>query len=166
MNNRMIFRFLLVACCCGVLKPAFAQQSSTPGLKSRISELFASKKDDELLEPDEAFKLKVAFKGTNTLIADLIPAPGYYLYKDRIRFTLKDASGVTIGRVNLPAGEVKTDQFFGKMETYPRPVKAELVLTRAAKAKDLTLIASYQGCHSKLGVCYPPIEKSIKMTLP
>lgn len=47
--------------------------------------------------------------------------------------------------MNLPPGDVKTDQFFGKMETYPRPVKAELTLTRAHKTKDFTLIATYQG---------------------
>ncbi|MGX0137701.1 protein-disulfide reductase DsbD N-terminal domain-containing protein [Cupriavidus metallidurans] len=165
-KKRLISSLVLAAWCGGVLPPAVAQQSSAPGLQNRVAGLFSSNKEDELLEPDDAFKLKVSFKNATTLVADLIPANGYYLYKDKVRFALKDASGVAIEAVNLPPGDVKMDQFFGKMETYPRPVKAEITLNRAPKAKNFTLVATYQGCNIKQGVCYPPIVKSIKMTLP
>lgn len=165
-KKRLISSLVLAAWCCGMLTPAVAQQSSAPGLQSRLVGLFSSKTEDELLEPDDAFKLKVSFKNPTTVVADLIPANGYYLYKDKVRFALKNASGVAIGVVSLPPGDVKMDKFFGKMETYPRPVKAEITLNRAPKAKDFILVATYQGCQIKLGVCYAPIEKSIKMTLP
>lgn len=166
LKKRCLSSFALAAFCCGMLQPAVAQQSTAPGLKNRISELFSSKKEDELLEPDDAFRLKVAFKGTNTLVAELIPANGYYLYKDKIRFTIKNPGAVTIGTVSLPAGVIKNDQFFGKMETYLRPVKVEITLNRSPKAKDFTLMAVYQGCNIKMGVCYSPIEKSVDLVLP
>lgn len=166
LKKRCLSSFVLAAFCCGMLQPAVAQQSTAPGLKNRLSELFSSKKEDELLEPDDAFKLKVAFKGTSTLVAELIPANGYYLYKDKIRFAIKNPGAVTIGTVNLPTGDVKNDQFFGKIETYLRPVKVEITLNRAPKAKNFTLLAVYQGCNIKMGVCYSPIEKSVDLVLP
>jgi thiol:disulfide interchange protein DsbD len=39
-------------------------------------------------------------------------------------------------------------------------------LTRAPKAKGFTLLATYQGCNEKLGVCYPPIKKTVEMRFP
>ncbi len=120
----------------------------------------------EPLPPDQAFKLKVSVRGTDTLIAELVPAPEHYLYKDKVSFALKDASGVAIRKVQLPAGETKNDPFFGPMEVYRKPIKAEIALDRKAKAKRLTLLARYQGCNEKLGVCYPPIDKRFDLSLP
>ena len=146
---------------------ASAQQSTVSGIQKGLSSLFSSTKEDELIEPDLAFKLNVTAKGANTLMAELIPAKGYYLYKDKIRFSLKDAGGATISAVKLPAGEMKTDQIFGKTEVYKKAIPVEIQLTRPAdaKANAITLVASYQGCHEKLGVCYPPIEKTLNLAL-
>lgn len=147
--------------------PATAQQSSSPGgAKGTLSSLFASPSEDELIEPDLAFKLDVKVKGPNTIVAQVIPAKGYYAYRERMRFSLKDANGVTISSVKLPTGEVKVDQTFGKTEVYRKAMPAEITLNRTGKANDITLVATYQGCHEKLGVCYPPIEKSVRLTLP
>lgn len=146
--------------------PAHAQQSSSPGLQDKVKGLFSSTNEDELLEPDAAFRFQVVAKGTNTLSADLIPAKGYYLYKQRIHFALKNASGVSITAVKLPSGEMKTDQIFGRTEVYKKAIPVELTLNGAMKGKPVTLVASYQGCHEKLGVCYPPIEKAVNLVLP
>jgi thiol:disulfide interchange protein DsbD len=108
----------------------------------------------------------VSVKGPTTVLAELTPAAGYYMYKDRIRFTVKDSSGVKIKAVKLPTGEVKTDQFFGKTETYKKPIQAEITVDRVGQAKNFTLVAAYQGCHEKLGVCYPPIDKTVQLALP
>lgn len=149
----------------GQVTLAFAQQSA-PGAQKGIGSLFSSAREDALIEPDQAFRLNVAVKGPNTILAELVPAKGYYLYKERIRFSLKDTNGVTINTVKLPTGEMKTDQIFGKTEVYKKTIPAEIALGRTAKANKLTLVASYQGCHEKLGVCYPPIEKTVNLTLP
>ena len=120
----------------------------------------------EPLPPDQAFKLKVSVRGPNTVIAELVPAPEHYLYKSKVSFALKTASGVMIRQVQLPVGEAKNDPNFGPMEVYRKPIQAEIALDRTPKAKTLTLLARYQGCNEKLGVCYPPIDKSVDLVLP
>ena len=120
----------------------------------------------EPLPPDQAFKLKVSVRGPNTLIAELTPAPKHYLYRSKVSFALKNASGVLIRQVQLPAGEVKNDPFFGQMEVYRKPIQAEITMDRTPKAKSFTLLARYQGCNETIGVCYPPIDKSFDLTLP
>lgn len=119
-----------------------------------------------MLEPDIAFKLAVTVKAPNVLVAEVIPAKGYYVYKDKIRFALKDAAGVLIQSVKMPTGEIKVDQIFGKTEVFRKTVPAEITLQRDPGKKNLTLVASYQGCHEKAGVCYPPIDKSVSVVLP
>jgi thiol:disulfide interchange protein DsbD len=150
----------------GLQHDSFAQQASAPGLQKQLSKLFSSTKEDELVEPDQAFKIKVAFKGPKMLVADLMPANGYYLYKDRIKFEIKNSSGVLIKSVRLPAGKVTNDPTFGRTETYDMPIQAEILLERAPVAKNFTLLARYQGCHRKTGVCYPPIDKALNLVLP
>jgi thiol:disulfide interchange protein len=150
----------------GMHQYSIAQQSSAPGLQKRLSELFSNSKEEELMEPDLAFRLKVAFKGPTTLVADLMPAKGYYLYKDRIKFEIRNSSGVVIKSVKLPAGNVTNDPTFGRTETYDIPIQAEISLEREPAAKNFTLVARYQGCHRKTGVCYPPIDKTLNLVLP
>jgi thiol:disulfide interchange protein len=146
---------------------SFAQQSTAPASPQKgLAGFFSSSKEDELIEPDLAFKLKVAVNGPSALTAELIPANGYYLYKDKVRFAVKNASGVTISSIKLPPGVMKIDQMFGKTEVYRTPILAEIALARTSKANNITLVASYQGCHEKAGVCYPPIEKILNLVLP
>jgi len=52
------------------------------------------------------------------------------------------------------------------MEIYKKPMLAAITLDRAPKAKRFTLLATYQGCNEKIGLCYPPIEKSLNLVLP
>lgn len=121
---------------------------------------------EEPLPPDQAFKLKVSLRGPNTVIAEFTPAKGHYLYKNKTFFALKTSSGMLIREVRLPPGEVKNDPFFGTMETYKKPIQVEIVLDRTPKAKRLTLLANYQGCNEKIGVCYPPQQKSFDLVFP
>ncbi len=166
MIRKSLLSVLLVVIAAGAQPLTHAQQSTAPGAQKGLGSLFSSPKEEDLLEPDKAFTIKTSFKGKDTLVAVLTPAPGYYLYKERIRFALKDAPGVAIKSIKLPAGTVKNDPTFGKTETYSQPVQAEIALERAPMAKNFTLMAGYQGCHEKLGVCYPPIDKTLKLTLP
>lgn len=157
---------LYIALAFGPMQPSLAQQSTASGAQKGLASLFSSSpKEDELVEPDQAFKLTLAAKGPSAVFADLVPAKGYYLYKDKIRFAVKNSDGVTINAVKLPAGEMKVDQIFGKTEIYRKAIPVEIGLNRTPKAKSVTLVASYQGCHEKLGVCYPPIEKTLTVAL-
>lgn len=121
---------------------------------------------EEPLPPDEAFKLKVSLQGRDTVITEFAPAKNHYLYKDKIRFALKNPNGVSIREVKMPAGEVKNDGVFGRTEVYRQPFQTKIALDRSPKATTITLLASYQGCYEKLGVCYPPMQKSFQLTLP
>ena len=120
--------------------------------------------DEELLPPDEAFPFAVQVEG-DTLKLEWNTHEGYYLYKDKIRLTT-DTPGVRIEPPALPAGEVKDDEFFGRLEVYHKPIRATAKIVREDPAvKAFTLTARYQGC-ADIGVCYPPITKTIMLTLP
>jgi thiol:disulfide interchange protein DsbD len=155
---------LLLAVSLTVAQHAVAQAPAANASSQRIQ--LAASSDDDLLPPDQAFKFKVAPSGPDTLIATLEPAAGYYLYKEKVHFALRNSSGVLIKEVKLPPGEVKSDQFFGKMEVYKKPFEARIDLDRKGAGKSLTLLASYQGCHEKPDVCYPPVTKTVLIALP
>ncbi|BBJ00588.1 thiol:disulfide interchange protein DsbD [Ferrigenium kumadai] len=120
-------------------------------------------KQPTFLPPDEAFGLQVAVRDANTLQASFSVTPGYYLYRDKVEFSV--AGGKTkIARVDLPKGEEKNDPNFGLIQVYHQPFQALLTLEQADPAQPLTLNARYQGC-SDDGLCYPPIDKTITVSL-
>jgi thiol:disulfide interchange protein DsbD len=143
-----------------------AQQSGVGGLQGRLGALLGNSNEEQLLDPEQAFRLTASAPASGRLLVQLTPASGYYLYRDKLRFRLRDADGISIKSIKLPAGEMKLDPTFGKTEVYKTPVPVELSLAAAAGARKLTLVASYQGCNEKRGVCYPPVEKAVNLVLP
>jgi thiol:disulfide interchange protein DsbD len=118
-------------------------------------------KQPTFLPPDKAFVLSISAHDSKTLLASFQITPGYYLYRDKIHFTIAvGKSG--IASVALPKGEIKNDPNFGPTEVYHHSFQAELVLAQLADA--VTLNATYQGC-SEQGLCYPPIEKVLRVSL-
>jgi thioredoxin:protein disulfide reductase len=132
-----------------------------------LTNLFGNSPDDEkFLPPDEAFRLTADVRNTNTLVARWQIAEGYYLYRDKMRFALNGAHGVSLGKAALPAGVVEEDEFFGRVEIYPQDIEANLPLERTtAGAQSVRLEVQYQGC-AKAGICYPPITKQVSLELP
>ncbi len=124
---------------------------------------FAGEDDDSFLHPDKAFKLGVVAKDNRTLEAIFTIAPGYYLYKDRIQFTIKDTALGAIKAVELPAGDMKDDPSFGAKEVYHHNFAASITIENAAK--DVVIHARYQGCSEK-GVCYAPQLKTLNIAMP
>lgn len=166
MPKKSSFKYIfLLAVSVGLLPNSLAHASTSAAIQQKISTLFSNTNEDELLEPEKAFKSRISATGAGLLV-DLVPAKGYYLYKDKIRFALKDAKGVIIGAINLPKGEIKMDATFGKMEVYRYPVQVNIALERMATTRTITVVTSYQGCHEKTGVCYPPVVTSEKVLLP
>jgi len=73
---------------------------------------------------------------------------------------------VQLGRLDLPAGKWKTDEYFGRTEVYLEDVFAELPLARATPAPmPLTLTVGFQGC-AENGICYPPATRTLTVELP
>ena len=76
---------------CNILQTsinAFAEEEKPSGILSGLKQLGASLTQDEqeLLPPDQAFKLTIKVRNAHTLIAEFEPTKNYYLYKDKITF--------------------------------------------------------------------------------
>ncbi len=133
------------------------------GLLDKLSP-FGSKQPT-FLDPDKAFGLEIEVQDAQTLLASFRVTPKYYLYRNKVEFRVAEP-GVKIAQVSMPQGELKHDANFGDMEVFHQPFQARIVLTRTGQAAQIiTLNATYQGC-SEEGLCYPPIDKSIKVSLP
>jgi thiol:disulfide interchange protein DsbD len=157
--------------CLGADAAPFAaaeEASRTGGAWSELRRLLRSREEpSELLPADRAFRASIRARDATTLIAQLEPAPGYYLYRDRIRFRVQQPAGIEVASVELPRGEMKDDPGFGRVEVFPRAVEAVIKLKRRSHAAaTLAVRASYQGCNEPHGVCYPPIEKVFDVALP
>src|SRR5689334_19977674 len=81
------FASLLVACLSiGYLITANAAENSS---SSSVSALFTAEDSSEnFLPPDEAFKLNLNAVDATTLQGDFTVVPGYYLYRQRIKFEI------------------------------------------------------------------------------
>lgn len=117
------------------------------------------------LPPDEAFHFSAAPEGPSRIELAWRIAPGYYLYRARIKVAA--GGGIELGRLVLPEGERKTDPYFGVQQIYHHSLAAVLPVTRAASAAsvEVPLRVTYQGC-ADAGLCYPPITKTVSISLP
>ena len=132
-----------------------------------LSDLGLGGGEDEILEPDVAFKITTSIKDSNTLSANWQIADKHYLYRDKFKFQLKQGNGVELGEANLPAGETKNDEFFGKIQVFHNSAEATIPLNRVnTEATTIEVQFTYQGCAEETGICYPPIRKNISFNLP
>ena len=121
--------------------------------------------DSELLEPDRAFAFTADAGEDSTINVSWDIAEGYYLYRDRIRFST-DTPGITLGDPTLPPGKIKDDEFFGRIAVYRGRVSATVPFTHTGEAPErLQLSAVSQGC-ADIGVCYPPHTQVASLELP
>jgi len=154
-------RTLLAAC---FLLFAFAAPQAIAAFSSGGKNPFLASSEDSVLEPDDAFKLQVFAVQANTLKAIFTIAPGHYLYRERIHFSVQDAPSIHIN-AELPHGELKHDPNFGEMEVFHQDFETTLTLTATKPLPaEITLLANYQGCSEK-GLCYAPIKKTFTLPL-
>ena len=116
----------------------------------------------KLLPPEQAFRFSARAVDASTLEARFDVADGYYLYRDKLRFTVEP---IAARPVELPAGKRKHDEFFGDVETYRGQVVVRLPLAEASVGRTLTVHADSQGC-ADVGVCYPPNPQQLKLVMP
>jgi thioredoxin:protein disulfide reductase len=158
MLKRLLFLsgFLLL-----IWQPAFAE-NNTSASSSISKNTFTESSDEDFLPPDEAFKLNIEADSGDVLRAQFTIVPGYYLYKERIKFVIKDANQGKINTIDLPAGEIKNDPNFGKQEVYHHDFIAKINVNNSTK--EFVLDATYQGCSEK-GLCYAPQHKTFNLVL-
>lgn len=114
----------------------------------------------DLLPPDEAFALKARVVDNNIVLTWDI-APNYYLYKEKIAISANHSK--RLGAVQFPKAKIKNDEFFGIIGTYRNNISVRIPIL-AGEEKSILLNVSYQGC-ADIGVCYPPIDKSIPLQI-
>jgi len=149
-------------------KSSSAQNKSSDALSAikNLGKSLLGDDDNKFLPVDEAFEYSADIENGNALRAKWTIADGYYLYRDRISFSLQDADGIQIGQVNMPDGKEKVDESFGKMVVYFHNLNLLLPLNRTkTEPTNITLVAKYQGC-AEAGLCYPPQTKSMPLSLP
>ncbi len=131
--------------------------------KSIVNQLADNNTEESFLPPDVAFKLDLTAQDAQTIQAAFKVVPGYYLYRERIKFEIAPNNNNKIKSVILPAGDIKDDPNFGKQEVYHHDFKASIMLA-ATSDKNVIINATYQGCSEK-GLCYAPIKKTFNVKL-
>ncbi len=112
----------------------------------------------DFLDVDEAFVLTVEQAGARTLTARFAIAPGYYLYRDKMSFTVT-GNEKGLGSYALPPGKRKRDDYFGETEVYYHRAEVRLPLDPpSTMPATLRLQATYQGCAEER-FCYPPVTR-------
>jgi len=115
---------------------------------------------------EEAFQFSAQVQDENTISAQWQIAEGNYLYKDKIRFELVEADGISLQPVSLPMGENKMDEIFGLSEVYTHDITLQIPLQRTEATSAITLVAYFQGCSETFHICYPPTESRVTLQLP
>lgn len=115
------------------------------------------------LPADKAFVFSAYLEPNNQLILEWNIAPGYYLYRNQLKFTPAPFNHVGIGNITLPEGQLRRDMLHGNYQAYIGSLKVPVTLIKSKKGM-LSLNIDYQGC-SSAGFCYTPIKKSLKVDL-
>jgi thiol:disulfide interchange protein DsbD len=127
--------------------------------------------EDEILTPEQAYQLSATVEQADLIRLIWRIADGTYLYQDKIQVELLSGDGVQLGRFQLPPAEMKQDALrpdgtIGDLPVYHNEINLPLPLIRGnPAATDIQLQVGYQGC-AELGVCYPPIRKTLSLALP
>jgi thiol:disulfide interchange protein DsbD len=116
--------------------------------------LEGSPSSDDLLPAAQAFSLLPIERDGDTLHLSWNIAPGYYLYRRRIRVEALAPSPLGLRAIRLPPGIAHVDEHFGAVQIYRGLLDAD-VPTTGALDRPLRLRVTYQGC-ADAGVCYPP----------
>ncbi|WGZ96098.1 MAG: protein-disulfide reductase DsbD [Candidatus Thiothrix putei] len=122
---------------------------------------------DESLTSEQAFALGQPTLEGDKLTVQWVIAPDHYLYKDKFLVKIFDPQGMTVGAPELPSGDVKQDEFFGKIEAVHDLAAIHLPVKRTelGKAGSFVLELGWQGCAENV-LCYPPELKAFKVNLP
>lgn len=132
------------------------------GAVGGVDDLFKSfgsgQSESGFLPPEQAFRVEAERRDATSAVVRFAPAPGYYLYKEKLEFRLEGADGAKVAGVALPPAQSKQDPIFGSTHVYHEPFEAVLELAANGTAGP-TLAVDYQGCADK-GLCYAPMTKT------
>jgi thiol:disulfide interchange protein DsbD len=142
-------------------------QASRPanGIDAVLASSRLKSNDGDFLPPDVAFRFAAVADGPDRVRLIWQIADGYYLYRARIKVETS-SDRAQVGTLAMPTGKVKQDEYFGRQEIYHGELTATLPVARSGgSAFELPLKVTYQGC-AEAGICYPPIVKTVDVSLP
>lgn len=108
------------------------------------------------LPPEQAFQVSHD-QDANGAYIQLQAAPGYYLYRDRIRLFQNDQD--ITSAVHFSDAQQKDDPAFGQVAVYHDSARLSLPQHVGKDPIDI----HYQGC-AEAGLCYPPLHKTLDIT--
>src|ERR1700733_3956825 len=85
------------------------------GINAVLGAHRAGRTERDFLPPDDAFRFDGCADGPDRVRLVWQIADGYYLYRSRLAVQTASPK-VQLGRLELPTGTVKTDEYFGKQE--------------------------------------------------
>lgn len=117
---------------------------------------------DDLLPVEQAFALQAGTAGDVVELTWTI-ADGYYLYRHAFRVDAVDDE-VVLGDLEIPRGQMTTDEFFGETETYRGQVTIRVPVQAVPGHGQVALHIRSQGC-ADLGLCYPPHREQVSVQI-
>ena len=116
---------------------------------------------DNLLEPEKAFRFSARALDASSVEVTFAIADGYYMYRERFKFTADGNPAVRLGAPEFPRGLAHKDEFFGETQVYRKNVRIRLPAEGEGR---FDLKVTSQGC-ADAGVCYVPMESSASIQL-
>ena len=157
MNARRPVRRLFSMPFVALLLVALSASLPVPSARAVVDE-------SSLLPVDQAFALTAKATSRGRIEFRWNIAPGYYLYRQRMGVAAIDAA-FKADPLQLPDGIHKHDEFFGDVQIYHGTVTAVQTGAAAGDVTSAGFTVKYQGC-ADVGVCYPPQQRVLKVTLP
>ena len=119
---------------------------------------------EDLLSPEQAFRISADGAKADKIQVKWRIADGYYLYKNKIRFST-DSDALTLADPDFPEAIKYNDEFFGEIDIYRDEVLIEIPVNKSPNAPEIiSLTAKSQGC-ADVGVCYPPQTQTLLVAM-
>ena len=131
-----------------------------------LTNLGKGAQSDGFLAPEEAFQVEAHATAPDRIEISYRIAKGYYLYRNKLKFSTPANDRAALGQPALPEGESKTDEYFGTQQVYHQDFVAQLPVSRGGAATlTLPVKLTWQGC-ADAGLCYPPSSRVFEVALP
>lgn len=157
MSARLALLAVLSACLALPAQAAEPLVASAPALTRNVN--------SSVTPVDEAFAFSAVVEADGDVVLMWEMPPGYYLYRKSLK--IGHAGADLLPMLELPGGQIVTDEFFGESEVYFGRLLARLpgAAVNAAPGATIELQLTYQGCLQDI-YCYPPHYRSASITLP
>ncbi len=119
---------------------------------------------EDLLTPEQAFQISADGSPKDRIRVKWRIEDGYYLYKNKIRFST-DSDAITLADPEFPPAEKYKDEFFGEIDIYRNEALIEIPVIKGTNTPEIiSLSAKSQGC-ADIGICYPPQTQTVLVAM-